>query len=383
MHQREFFTTALLYIASGLSVIPIRTDGSKAPLLKEWKPFQFRRPTEDELREWFDNEAGYGIAIIGGAVSGFLEIFDCDAPHLFQAWCELVESLCPGLLIRLVIVLTPSGGFHVYYRSSEIEGNQKLAQQLIEVPEGTENGLWVDGQFVIIKTLLETRGQGGYVLAPGSPLNCHAARKPYVLLSGDFSNIPTITKQERAIMLDAARSFNKYVRPERIYQPSSTRRHLACTNRPGDDFNAKADWHSLLTSHGWKYVFTRGEVAYWRRPGKPAPGISATTNYEGSNLLYIFSTNAAPFEEKTAYSLFSAFTLLEYGGDFHASAKVLAGQGFGKLVKKKSKPPRLYPVLKPQQTFTLSKPLRPTNTTPLSKPSRPTTTTIINAEVRR
>src|SRR5207244_1423879 len=126
---------------------------------------------------------------------------------------------------------------------------------------------------------------------------------------------------------------NEYVQPERAYRGNSALRLSGRGNRPGDDYNARADWYELLTSHGWKYVFRQGEVAYWRRPGKAEPGISATTNYAGSNLLYVFSTNAAPLEDRTAYSLFSAFAFLEHNGDFHEAAKRLAEIGFGKPAK--------------------------------------------------
>src|SRR4029453_13187996 len=39
------------YLKRGLSVIPIQPRGKK-PLL-DWKPFQTRLATKDELREWF------------------------------------------------------------------------------------------------------------------------------------------------------------------------------------------------------------------------------------------------------------------------------------------------------------------------------------------
>jgi hypothetical protein len=68
---------------------------------------------------------------------------------------------------------------------------------------------------------------------------------------------------------------------------------------------------------------------YWRRPGKIGPGISATTNYGGSHLLYVFSTNAAPFEPDTAYTPFAAYALLEHRGDFTAAARALALCGNG------------------------------------------------------
>src|SRR5262249_34564336 len=98
--------------------------------------------------------------------------------------------------------------------------------------------------------------------------------------------------------------------------------------RPGDDFNHRADWSSILQPHGWVPVRHRGDVTHWRRPGK-GEGISATTNYAGSNLLYVFSSNAAPFEADTAYTPFAAYTILEHHGDFTAAAHRLGGQGYG------------------------------------------------------
>lgn len=218
----NMLAAALLYVGSGLSVIPIRRDSSKAPALREWRPYQFRRPTEAELQEWFGNNNNYGIAIIGGAISNSLEIFDCDAPELFDPWCKLVEFICPGLLLRLVIIQTPSGGFHVYYRSAEVEGNQKLAQRLLEVPEGTVGGRWVNGRYVKVVTLLETRGEGGYVLAPPTPPECHPAHKPYTLLSGNLTCIPMISSEERDTLLDAAHSFNEYIQQEQSFDYSPT-----------------------------------------------------------------------------------------------------------------------------------------------------------------
>jgi len=54
---------------------------------------------------------------------------------------------------------------------------------------------------------------------------------------------------------------------------------------------------------------------FWCRPGKKS-GTSATTNFGGSDLLYVFSSNAEPFEQQTAYSKFHAYALLYHDGDF-------------------------------------------------------------------
>jgi hypothetical protein len=66
---------------------------------------------------------------------------------------------------------------------------------------------------------------------------------------------------------------------------------------------------------------------YWRRPGKEK-GWSATTGHcrgeVGGDLLYVFSSNAHPFEAEKAYSKFSAYAILRHGGDHAEAARELA-----------------------------------------------------------
>jgi hypothetical protein len=143
------------YISAGLSVIPIRADGSKAPALATWKPYQSRLATSDELRDWFA-AVDVGIAIIAGAVSGNLEVLDFDDGSLLCGCLEEADARAPGIVERLVIVATPSEGWHCFYRSAQIEGNLKLAQH-----QGEQR----------VETDIETRGEGGYVLAPAARLN--------------------------------------------------------------------------------------------------------------------------------------------------------------------------------------------------------------------
>jgi len=174
-------------------------------------------------------------------------------------------------------VETPTGGFHIYYRCSDgVEGNQKLAQRK------DSNGK--------LKTLIETRGEGGYVLAPGSPKTCHPLRKSYKLLEGDLAKIPTIANEERELLLNSARVLNEYFEAKRLISGNSD----ASGNRPGDDFNTSASWEEILEPHGWEKAGSRGEVTYWRRPHKEQ-GISATTNIGGSNLLVCLFYQWWPF----------------------------------------------------------------------------------------
>jgi hypothetical protein len=66
---------------------------------------------------------------------------------------------------------------------------------------------------------------------------------------------------------------------------------------PGGDYIARTTWAEVLEPHGWALVGRRGEVGYWRRPGK-AEGISATTGYVGADALFMFSSTAAPLEAR-------------------------------------------------------------------------------------
>jgi hypothetical protein len=245
--------------AAGLSTIPIKADGSKAPTLTSWKPFQERLPDEGELHQWFGNGAKPGVALVGGKVSGNLEVIDLESLAPIAEWRELVEEAAPGLLDQLLQIQTPTDGLHVGYRCATIAGNTKLAQD-------------ADG-----KTLIETRGEGGYVVTIGSPGACHPSGKTYKLINGDLKSIPEITPEEREVLLDCARSFNERVKTEPEPTPTIG---PSSGLRPGDDYNHRGDSRADLERHGWRHVRPGARGELWRRPGKDA-GVSAT-RYAGS-----------------------------------------------------------------------------------------------------
>lgn len=118
--------------------------------------------------------------------------------------------------------------------------------------------------------------------------------------------------------------------PRTVREPrTSTLREGETGGRPGDDYNSRGDLAGLLHAHGWRFLRERGHEEYWQRPGKAGVGISATLNYGGSGLLYVFTASAPPFEPLTAYSPFAVYTLIEHGGDYTAAARALAREGYG------------------------------------------------------
>lgn len=101
----------------------------------------------------------------------------------------------------------------------------------------------------------------------------------------------------------------------------------AFSSRPGDDFNARADWRDLLAD--WEWLYQNQGTWYLRRPGK-RDGISATIGHstDGVERLWVFS-DATEFEQNRPYDKYGAYALLEHRGDFRAATKALAGLGFG------------------------------------------------------
>jgi hypothetical protein len=297
-----------VYLGAGLSVLPT-VASTKRPAMKSWKRLQSRAAQPGEFARQLTEDPDRGIAIVGGRVSGNVEILDFDrGGELLDAWIDLVEALRPGLAERLVYERTPSGGFHALYKCEEpVDRSTKLAMHVEEDPTGDRPRKSVS---------IETRGEGGYCI-------CWPTRG-YQLLAGHPTKTPVLTSDERHVLLSAARSLNEeveFAEPEQSGSGSNSNVNL---DRPGDDFNRRGCVRQILESHGWRRL-TDGENEHWCRPGKD-DGTSATLR---DRVLFVFSTNAQPFESDTPYSPFAVFTFLEHGGDFGAAASALRAMGYG------------------------------------------------------
>ena len=299
------------YLEAGLSVLPASRTG-KRPAVRTWAKYQKNLPTEAEVRAWFANTHD-ALCLIAGEVSGNLELLDFDrGGEMFGPWVEKVESALPGLMDRLVIEVSQSGGRHVVYRcESEIARNMKLAQRKGE-----------DGEIV---ALIETRGEGGLFLC--------APSEGYELKQGDLLNLPVLTEDERKTLLQIGWELNEYTpdRPPKTPEvgPCGPRFEGGNEDRPGDDFNARGDLRALLRKYGWQFCYVHSDGnEHWTRPGKPRGNTSATLK---DGQFYVFSSNAAPFEQNKSYSAFAVYAMLEHGGNFEMAASALSLEGYGNV----------------------------------------------------
>lgn len=326
---------------AGVSLIPIALDGAKRPagdlLPREpdphepgrykatWKPYQSRPATPEEARRWWRVCRPPGLAAVCGNVSlGGLELIDFDqGGECWDDWLALVAEEMPQLPRRTCAVRTP-GGRHCWLCCAEqvTPGNAKLASD----PSRPARG----------RTLVETRGEGGYALLPGCPPECHPSRGTYEHDGGpELWDLPPLSLDERDCLIRCARSFDRS--PPR--EDAAPRGLPADDLLPGTDYDRRGpDWDVVIGAHGWKCVGGRGAERRWKRPGKDAPGWSATTGFcrgsDGADLLRVFSSNADPFEEGKAYGKFRALALLAHGGDLAACARELTRGGYGSQLRR-------------------------------------------------
>lgn len=159
----DLLTTALAHAALGWHVFPL-VPGAKLPVVNRWEARATTDP--DRIRAaWSAGQYGIGIAC---GPSGLL-VLDLDMPKpgtpvpehrrlagitcgqdMLAAVCEDAGQPWPATYT----VATPSGGRHLYYRQPD-------GEPLRNSHGGTANGLG---------KLIDTRGAGGYIAAPGTRL---------------------------------------------------------------------------------------------------------------------------------------------------------------------------------------------------------------------
>lgn len=150
---------ALKYLGLGFSVIPL-VERSKKPLI-DWKEFQKRIASQEEIKEWFNKWPDANVGIVTGSVSG-VAIVDLDGP-------EGLDHASKLSLISNVISLTGSGRQLWYSTGGNVH---KPIVNAVRIRQG-----------------IDIRGEGGYVVAPPS---VHPNGKRYRWLSRPVSNVESL-----------------------------------------------------------------------------------------------------------------------------------------------------------------------------------------------
>jgi hypothetical protein len=116
-YQKELQKHIALYQKLGYSLIPINYKDKKPAI--EWKPYQTRKPTPEELGAWFDNSI-MNIGVVCGNISGqngtSLVVLDLDNVPDYERFKAVAEKkLGVGNLSDSTLVVRTSRGYHVYF----------------------------------------------------------------------------------------------------------------------------------------------------------------------------------------------------------------------------------------------------------------------------
>lgn len=317
--QTELNKAAHRYNQEGLSVIwtrPGETPEERKRAGVKWTSNQTNKATPQEIDSYFPaNQPDRNLAIVCGQVSGNLEVIDVDQKHdptgtLVDTYLGLIKDQLPELYSRLRITRTPSGGCHIYYSCDTIEGNKSIAN--------SSNG----------ETLIETRGEKGYVVAPPSV--------GYSIIQAN--TIPTITPEERRLLFYIARSFDETAAEQTEKTTSKGKATQYDGLSPFDDYCERGNVIELLESHGWtkatKVHDGNPDRIHVLRPGD-SKALSSGNYHTQKKTLRIFSTSTI-FNPTKAYNPADVYTLLECDGDKKAAYEKLLAAGYGERPKKQT-----------------------------------------------
>ena len=129
-----------VFLVLGLSVIPLQPRG-KLPAVS-WKKYQERRVDREQIPQWFGNGEDRNVGIVCGEVSNVV-VIDCDSAEA-NVWADAHLPQTP-------MMTRTAKGTHRYYRHPG-----GLIRNTVRLRTGED------------RIKLDVRGDGGYVVAPGS-----------------------------------------------------------------------------------------------------------------------------------------------------------------------------------------------------------------------
>lgn len=284
------------FLEISLNPVPVEA-GTKVPLRKKHQT-AFHEDEIDDF-DWGSLEIGVST----GFASLNLEVLDFDLKNTEEEdfLDKYNQNIPEGLMNRLVIQKTPSGGFHYLYRCDSIEGNQKIARN--------ERG----------EAVIETRGINGYI-------KCAPSDGYELVSSNTFAEIPYITKEERGLLLSVAKQMDRLNFRE-IYKKYSSEDldHIKKFKRYNEDEEIGIE---LLYKAGWEYHSTNGEWVNMTRPDSSSHELHGGYNTE-LKFFQTFSTAQDTFQERRGYNNHHLFAELECDGNYKKAYAILYEQGWG------------------------------------------------------
>lgn len=292
-------------------VLPVSWTGRKRPLIKQW---QLDCTTDtNTIRRWWIRwpEARVGLAT---GEPGF-DALDFDVADGKPGLAQLEKLIDEGILTpgTFMVVATPSGGRHLYFRGTQQHNKQN---------ERTIPGV-------------DFRGVGGMVLAPGNDGYRFVSGKGLAyedLKEVDWLAVARcLATPEPPVEVKTAPprpSIDAQPGPvttSKLKPPPSMFDNAPGEESPLDWFVRQHRFADVLAADGWHYANTDAEGRdYWVRPGKKeVDGVSANVrvNPDGRETMINFSSTVVWLPTDRAMSIAQYVAYRDHGGDVRALAR--------------------------------------------------------------
>ena len=307
---------ALKLLKADIATLPIMKNKKPAGGIK-WRSVGKNDYSEQTIEQWY-NCQHQGIAVLGGRISKGLTCVDFDLKNtddkeLFHKVFEQIQEIMPEFADWCSIVMTPSGGYHIYFQCDEIDGNLQLAKS----SEG--------------KVIIETRGEGGYAATYPTP--------GYELINGSIETLAIkVTPEEKEAILNICRSFNEFIdkgleRKNQKKSITSPERYLV---NPFEDYNERVtsdQLYDLIKGAGFQFAFSRGQKDFYKRIG--SENKYGANYHHGLNVFYPFTDNSL-LQGGKGYTPAQLLIIVKFSGDGKQAYKWLIQGGFGHKIDAKS-----------------------------------------------
>jgi hypothetical protein len=303
---------AIEWATLGHRVLPVSWTGRKRPLIKQWQLDCTTDP--DTIRRWWAKwpEARVGLAT---GEPGF-DVLDFDVADGKPGMEQLEKLLDLGILVpgTFMVVVTPSGGRHLYGRGTDQHNKQN---------EKTIPGV-------------DFRGVGGMVLAPGNPGYRKMAGwdlDPSELKPIDWSAVaaalaPPEPEPEPARLAPARPAPTPTQKPKltgKLKPPPSNFDNAPGEESPLDWFVSRHRFADVLAADGWSYGGTDPEGRdEWTRPGKKvSEGTSGNVQVQpdGRETFINRSSTVSWLPTDRAWSIAQYVAYRDHGGSVAALAR--------------------------------------------------------------
>jgi DNA-binding phage protein len=294
----------------GFNCFPINKD--KTPTIS-WKNYQ---DTKIISIDSFNKITGY-YALVCGFQD--VECIDIDLKiikdydkrkqlknEIFSMFDDNIENFYQKVVVKKTI----NEGYHVIYKSKNIEGNSKLAK-LKECSEA----------------LIETRGVGGYICMYEQIIN-----------ERDYHNIDYITDEERDILMLCCKSFNEPDDKDiKNVDHKTEKKFVDLSITPWADYNNKNNiWDLICNEFTIKKKISDRIII--KRHGAKSPHSGYI--FTNSGCMYLFSSGTI-YPANELITPFKIYAIKNHNSDFSKAASVLYSEGYGSRKKPEQLNPKI------------------------------------------